>query len=49
MTFTTRSGLKFTIQITADLGHAFEGVVLKGRKKFVGRTMVFAKNDMVTT
>jgi hypothetical protein len=46
LTFTTRAGLKFTIEALADIGHAIEGKVIKGRKNFVGRVMVFPKNDM---
>ena len=45
-TFTQRSGLTFTIEILADLGHAIEGKVIKGRKPFLGKVLVFAKNDM---
>ena len=41
----TRAGLKFTLQVLKDLGHAYECKVLKGRKPFMGKTMVFAKND----
>lgn len=46
ITFTTRAGLKFTIEVLADIGHAIEGRVIKGRKNFMGRTMVFPKHDM---
>lgn len=46
LTFTTRAGLKFTIEVLADIGHAIEGKVIKGRKNFMGRCMVFPKNDM---
>jgi hypothetical protein len=45
-TFTTRAGFKFTIEVLADLGHALEGRVIGGRKKYLGRVMVFPKNDM---
>jgi hypothetical protein len=47
ITFTTRSGMKFTIEVMADIGHAIEGKVIKGRKPFKGRVMVFAKSDMI--
>lgn len=47
ISFETRAGQKFTIELTDDIGHAVEGKVIKGRKPFVGRTIVFAKNDMI--
>ncbi|SDG35302.1 hypothetical protein [Pelagibacterium luteolum] len=47
ISFETRAGQKFTVEQTGDIGHAIQGNVLKGRKLFVGRNMVFAKNDML--
>jgi len=46
-TFETRSGLQFTVEILEDIGHAFVCRVLKGKKPFVGKTQVFAKNNML--
>ena len=43
-TFTTRSGSRYTIEVLADIGHALEGRVIKGR--FKGRVMIFPKHDM---
>lgn len=46
--FSTRSGITFTIQIKEDIGHAFDALVIKGGgKSFVGKTMLFPKNDML--
>jgi hypothetical protein len=45
-TFTNRAGQTFTIEILADIGHAVEGRVVKGRKPFLGKVLVFAKHDM---
>lgn len=45
-TFSTRSGMRFTVEILEDIGHAFVCRVIKGRKVFVGKVQVFAKNDM---
>ncbi len=45
-TFETRAGLKFTIEVQEDIGHALIGLVVKGRKAFLGRVMAFPKHDM---
>lgn len=46
-TFETRSGLKFTVEVLEDIGHALVCKVIKGRKLFLGKVQVFAKNDML--
>lgn len=45
--FATRAGQKFTVETVEDIGHAVVAKVLKGRKPFAGKTLVFAKNDML--
>jgi hypothetical protein len=45
--FTTRSGMKFTVEVLEDIGHALVCRVIKGRKPFVGKVQVFAKNNMM--
>lgn len=45
--FTTRSGMKFTVEVLEDIGHALVCRVIKGRKVFVGKVQVFAKNNML--
>lgn len=46
-TFETRSGLRFTVEVLDDIGHALVCRVIKGRKLFVGKVQVFAKNNMM--
>ena len=46
ISFQTRSGQKIEGRVVSDIGHALLIAVTKGRKNFVGRTMLFAKNDM---
>lgn len=45
-TFQTRSGMKFTVEVLEDIGHALVCRVIKGRKVFVGKVQAFAKHDM---
>lgn len=45
--FETRAGQKFTVEVVGDIGHALTCKVLKGRKPFAGKTLLFAKNDML--
>lgn len=46
--FETRGGQKFTVEVVGDIGHALSCKVLKGGGKgFVGKTLLFAKNDML--
>ena len=45
-TFTQRSGLKFTVEVLEDIGHALVCRVIEGRKAFKGKTLVFPKHDM---
>lgn len=46
-TFETRSGLRFTVEVLEDIGHAFVCRVINGKKSFVGKVQVFAKNNML--
>ena len=45
-TFETRSGLRFTVEILEDIGHAFVCRVINGKKPFIGKTLPFPKHDM---
>ena len=45
-TFETRSGLRFTVEIMEDIGHALVCRVINGKKSFVGKTLPFPKHDM---
>jgi hypothetical protein len=47
MTFDTRAGQTFSVEILDDIGHALVCRVIKGRKVFVGKVQVFAKNNII--
>lgn len=46
ITFTNRAGIKFTVEILKDIGHAYVARVIKARKPFMGKVLVFNKNDI---
>jgi hypothetical protein len=45
--FQTRSGLRIEGEVVGDIGHALSIRVTKARKPFAGKTLVFAKNDIL--
>ncbi|TCR85520.1 hypothetical protein [Rhizobium sp. BK376] len=48
ISFETRAGLRYTINVKEDIGHALVGEVITAKRKhFVGKTLAFAKNDML--